>query len=112
MQDLNLVVLKGRIVQDAELKEVSETAKVARFSVASHKRWKDKEGADQESVGFFDVEAWNGLAGVAEEFVKKGRKILVEGSLKQNTWEQDGQKRSRVLVVAKHLDIDLPRKDE
>jgi single-strand DNA-binding protein len=114
MANLNKVLLIGRLAKDPEVRTFPSGGKVAKFRFAvnftrSRKdpatgQWKDGESA------FIDVEAfnkqWEGaasgrqLADLVEQYLKKGNQIYVEGRLRMDQWEQDGQKRSRILIVA------------
>ena len=110
MNDLNTVTITGHIGADAEVRQAGD-AKVASFRLAVNRRWKDAEGKDMEAVDWIDVEAWKGLSEIAEKYAKKGRKVLINGLLRQDTWETDGKKRSRILIVARHLDVRLPQQN-
>ena len=112
MNDLNTVTITGHIGSDAEVRQAGD-AKVASFRLAVNRRWKGDKGEDREAVDWFDVEAWNGLSGIAEEYAKKGRKVLIHGLLRLDKWEtKEGEKRSRVIIIARHLDIRLPQKQQ
>jgi single stranded DNA-binding protein len=84
----------GNVVADAELKEIGEKkTKLAQFTVAVNRR---REGREPE-VSFFDVKAWSYAAENARGF-KKGDFVYVEGELKQERWEKDGKKNSKVII--------------
>lgn len=93
---VNKVFLIGRLTNDVELKVTPQGKNVASFSVAVDKQ--TGEGAD-----FFEVTAWEKLAELLDQYVHKGSKIHIEGSLQQQTWEQDGKKRSKVSIVARDV---------
>lgn len=93
----NVVVLRGRLTRDPESRQVGEHTKVS-FSLAVN-RYGDK-------VSFFDVEAWRRPAEIVQAYVTKGKLITVNGYLDQQTWEQDGHKRSKVVVVARDVELD------
>lgn len=75
---------------------------VLEVPIAVNERFK-KEGETVETVSFIDVVFWGRTAEVVNEFLVKGSPILVEGRLKQDTWEKDGQKRSKLKVVAEQM---------
>lgn len=95
-RSVNQVFLIGRLTNDVEMKVTPQGKNVASFSIAVDKQ--SGEGAD-----FFEVTAWEKLAELVNQFVGKGSKIHVQGSLQQQTWEQDGKKRSKVSVVARDV---------
>lgn len=102
MPNFNQVTLVGNAVRDPELRYTPGGAAVCEFSIAVNERWKDKNGQQQERVGFFDCVAWARLAEVIAEYVKKGKPILVSGRLTQDRWEDKntGQKKSRIRITA------------
>ena len=102
MSDLNSVVLVGRLARDPELRYTPQGAAVAEFTVASNRKFTKKDGERVEEVIFVDVVAWNRMAEVAAEYLKKGRPVAVAGSLIQDRWEDEtsGQKRSKIRIQA------------
>lgn len=105
MSDLNSVVLVGRLVRDPELRYTPQGAPVCEFTLASNRRFTKKDGDKVEEVIFVDAVAWNRLAEISAEYLKKGRMIVVSGQLSQDRWEdkETGQKRSRIRVQAQTL---------
>ena len=97
---MNKVILMGNLTRDVELKFLQSGTAVANFGLAMNERWKDAAtGEDKENVTFVEVEAWNRQAEVINEYFVKGSQILIEGSLKFESWEaQDGTKRNRLKV--------------
>ena len=93
-KSVNQVTLLGRLTKDPETKTTTTGKNVTSFTLAV-----DKFGS-QEGTDFFDVNAWEKTGDLVSKYVSKGSKLLVTGRLQQQTWEQDGQKRSRILVVA------------
>lgn len=100
--DVNSVVLVGRLAKDAELRYTANGIAVCRLTLAVN-RYGGKEGGRQTS--YIDVSVWSSLAERLHDYLLKGRQICVQGELRQNRWEQDGQNRSRVEVVAQHLQM-------
>ena len=93
-KSVNQVILLGRLTRDVELRTTTSGKNVASFSLAVDK------GGNQEGADFFDITAWDKLAELLDIYTSKGSKVLVQGRLTQDTWEQDGQKRSKVSVTA------------
>ncbi|HHU88310.1 MAG: single-stranded DNA-binding protein [Sphaerochaetaceae bacterium] len=114
--DTNIVVLIGRLTRDSELKYTSGGTAVSRFSIAVN-RMKRSGDQREEEVSFFDIVVWGKFAEVLNPYLTRGKQVCVEGELRQSRWEQDGQSRSRVEVVARNLqllgggpssDVDMP----
>jgi len=96
---LNKVMLIGRLTGEPEVRPLP-SGKVASFSVAVNKKYKDKNGEWKEEAYFFDVESYGQLAERVGTF-GKGYQILIEGELRQDRWETPtGEKKSKVKVVA------------
>ena len=111
--DFNSVVLIGRLTRDPELKYVPSGAPVCSFSVATNRKWTTAEGQKAEEVSFFDVDVWKKLAETCAMFLKKGRPVLVLGSLKQSRWTDSAtqQTRSRIRIVAQQVQFLGPKPD-
>lgn len=92
------VIIGGRITRDVELKTLNDGTAVAGFSVAVN-------GYKKEDVSFFEMSAFGKTAENIAKFFKKGNNILVDGTLKQETWEKDGQKRSKTKIVVDRFDF-------
>lgn len=95
-KSVNQVILLGRIVQDIEVRTTTSGKNVAQFSLAV-----DKAGS-QEGADFFEVTAWEKLAELLGQYTHKGSKVLVQGRLQQDSWDDkdSGKKRSKVTVTA------------
>lgn len=93
---MNSVTLVGRLATDIDLKEVTGGSKVSSFILAVDR--------NAEEADFFRVKAWNAQAEAAAEHLVKGRRIGVEGTLRQDTYEKDGEERKAVSVVARRLE--------
>lgn len=98
---MNLVILKGYITRDPELRYTPNGTPIAGFGLAVNERWTDKEGNKMERVNFFDIEAWAKRGETIAQWFKKGSPILITGKLKQDTWDdkETGQKRSKIKVT-------------
>lgn len=95
----NKVILMGNLTRDPEVRTTPNGQSVANFSLAVNRTWKGADGNQQESVSYIDCVAWGRTGEVIAQYMQKGRPILVSGRLDQRSWEQDGQKRSKVEVV-------------
>lgn len=97
----NKVILLGNTTRDPELKYTPRGTAIARIGLAVNRKWKDESGALKEEVSFIDIDAFGRQAETIGQYVKKGRPLLVEGRLKQESWEdkQTGQKKSKIKVV-------------
>lgn len=104
-KSLNQVTLLGRLTRDPELRQTPNGASVASFSLALNRSYKDSAGEWQEQTDFIDCVAWGPLAERLERMVKRGQRLLVNGRLSQRSWEQDGQKRSKVEVVINDMTL-------
>lgn len=109
MATFNKAILVGRLTRDPEVRPVGDS-RVAKFTIAVNNRKKDN-GQWVDDPIFIACEAWNNssggrrLADTVEQYVKKGSQILVEGSLKLDTWvdKQSGQKRERIVIVVRDV---------
>jgi single-strand DNA-binding protein len=99
-KSLNQVILMGNLTRDPELRTTPNGQSVCSFSLAVNRSYTGSDGQQQDSVDYFDVTAWAKLGELVNQYLSKGRKCLVMGRLSQRSWEQDGQKRSKVEVVA------------
>jgi single-strand DNA-binding protein len=90
----------GNLTRDPELRQTPNGQSVVSFSLALNRAYKDQSGEWQEATDFIDVVAWGPLAERVSQYLNKGRRALVQGRLQSRAWEQDGQKRSKVEVLA------------
>lgn len=109
---LNRSQIIGNVTREPEVR-VAGTQKVATFSVATNFSWMDKAtGQRKEKAEFHNVVAWGKLAEIAQNYIRKGGKIFVEGRMQTRDWEgEDGVKRYRTELVAENM-ILLDRKGE
>lgn len=101
----NKVVLMGNLTRDPELRSIPSGQQVASFSLAVNRTWKNANGEQQEAVDYIDCNAWGKPAEIITQYMTKGSAILVSGRLQQRTWEQEGQKRSKVEVVVEDFNF-------
>ena len=97
MAALNKVLVIGNLGKDPEVRMAGE-AKVASFSVAVTERYNDRNGQRQEKTEWVNVELWARLAEIAEQYLKKGSPVYVEGKLETQSWDKDGEKRYKTIV--------------
>jgi single-strand DNA-binding protein len=114
MANFNKVILAGNLTRDPELRYTPKGTAVARITLAVNRTWKSESGESKEEVSFVDVDIWGRQAEVISQYMKKGRPLLVEGRLKQDTWEDKNtkQKQSKLKVVLESFSfIDSNRGD-
>ncbi len=117
MANLNKVMLIGRLTRDPEVRTFSNGGKVAKFGFAVNNRKKNPQtGQWEDDPVFLDVEAFNRgdfgkNADLVEQYLAKGRQVFIEGHLKLDQWEKDGQKRSRLVIVLDNMQFLEPRTD-
>lgn len=94
------VTVVGNLTADPELKTTKTGSSVLRVGVAVNRRWKNKQDEWEEETSFFDVNAWGELADNVASSLSKGSRVIVSGRLEQQSWEKEGQKQSKVVLVA------------
>ena len=104
-KSVNKVILVGNVGQDPEVKYTASGVPVAKVSIATNERFKDKSDQWQDRTEWHSVVAWQRLAEIVGEYVHKGSKLYVEGKLQTSTWEdkQNGQKKYRTEIVAREI---------
>jgi single-strand DNA-binding protein len=102
-RSFNQVILMGNLTRDPELRQIPSGQSVCSFSLALNRSYKNSEGEWQEATDFVDIVAWAQLGERVAQYVTKGRPVLVNGRLQSRSWEQDGQKRSKLEVVAQDV---------
>lgn len=100
-RSLNKVLLIGNLGSDPELRYTSSGVAVATFSIATNIRWTDAEGNVQEKTEWHNIVAWRKLAEICGEWLKKGRRVYVEGRLQTRTWDdKNGVKHWKTEIIA------------
>ncbi len=99
-RSLNQVTLMGNLTRDPELRQTPNGQNVTSFSLALNRSYKDSGGEWQEATDYIDIVCWGPLAERVAQYLSKGRRCLVQGRLQSRSWEQDGQKRNKVEVLA------------
>ena len=102
--DVNKVIIVGRLTRDPEIRTTPQGVSVTNFGVATNFVYKNQEGQKTEQVEFHNVVAWRKLAEIVGQYMKKGRRVMVEGRLQTRNWEaNDGTKRQRTEIVADNV---------
>ncbi len=108
---LNKAMVIGNLTRDPELKALPSGVKVASFSVATNRVWKDKNGVKQENVDYHNVVVFGRQADIVGQYMKKGSSILVEGRMQTRSWEDGtGQKKYRTEIIAERIQFG-PRRE-
>jgi single-strand DNA-binding protein len=104
MASLNKVMIIGNVGSDPEMRFTPNGSPVTTFRMATSRTYTTAEGERKQETEWFSVVSWNKLAETCNQFLNKGKRVYVEGSLRTRSWDgQDGQKRSRVEVVANRV---------
>ena len=101
----NLVVLRGNVGKDAELKTISTGSACSVFSLATTEKWKDKNGVKQEKTEWHTCELWGKQAEALSKYVTKGKQVEVIGSIKYESWEKDGVTKYFTKIMVKDFDF-------
>lgn len=102
---LNKAIIIGNITRDIELKALPSGIKVASFSVATNRVWKDKAGTRQESADYHNVVVFGRQAETVAQYMKKGSQVLIEGRMQTRSWDNKdtGAKNYRTEIIADHV---------
>lgn len=99
---LNKVILVGNLGRDPEVRSMQSGDKVANLAIATSERWRDREGNQQERTEWHRVVIFGKVAEIAERYLKKGSKVLIEGQLQTRKWQdQSGQDRYTTEIVVR-----------
>jgi single-strand DNA-binding protein len=102
--DLNRATIIGRLTRDIELRNLPSGNSVASFSLATNRRWTSKEGQAQEQTEFHNIVLWGKIAEIANQYLKKGARVYIEGRLQTRDWTgQDGVKRYRTEIIGENM---------
>ena len=105
MKSVNKVILIGNLGKDPEVKYTPQGTPVAKFSLATNERYKDKDGNWQDRTEWHNIVLWQRLAEIAGEYLKKGGKVYIEGRLQTHSWDdkQSGQKKYMTEIIGNDL---------
>jgi single-strand DNA-binding protein len=99
-RSLNQVTLMGNLTRDPDLRQTPNGQSVCSFSLALNRSYKNQSEEWVETTDYVDIVAWGALGERISQYLAKGRRCLVQGRLQSRSWEQDGQKRNKVEVLA------------
>ncbi len=105
MASYNRVILLGNLTRDIELRYTNSRLAICQNAIAVNDRRKNASGEWIDETSFVDVTFFGRTAEVVSEYLSKGSPIFVEGRLKQDTWEKDGQKRSKLHVIVDRMQL-------
>ncbi len=103
MNSLNRVSLIGNVTATPEIKETPSGQKVASFSLATNRTYKDANGEKQDQAEYHNIVVWGKLADITEQYITKGKKLYIEGRLQTRSWETDSGKRYKTEIVGESL---------
>lgn len=112
MASYNRVMLIGNLTRDIELRHTPGGTAVTDIGLAVNDRRKNTQGDWVDEVTYVDITLWGRTAEIASEYLRKGSPVFIEGRLKYETWEVEGQKKSRLKVVGERLQLLGTRPDD
>lgn len=113
MNQLNSIILEGNVVKKAEFSEPKTGFQVCKFPLAVNRKTKTPDGETKEEVSYFDVETYGQMAENCYKWCDRGQGVRVVGRLKQSRWEENNVKKSKVYVIAEHVEYKFSKpKDE
>ncbi len=105
MRSINKVMVLGNLTKDPEFKEFDSGKRCAKFSVATNRNWLNKDGEKQTHTDFHNVIAWEKLAEICRDYLKKGAPVLLEGRLSNSSFEKEGRKFHRTEIFVDQLNL-------
>ena len=103
---INKCIIVGHLGQEPKIQQLPSGGAVTSISVATSESWKDKNTGQQESrAEWHRIVFFNKLAEIAGQYLKKGSKVYIEGSLRTRTWDKDGEKRYTTEIVANEMQM-------
>ncbi len=103
---INKVILVGNLGRDPETRYLPSGDPVTSFSIATSEGWRDKQsGQTQERTEWHNIVCFKRLAEIASEYLRKGSKVYLEGQLRTQSWDKDGQKHYRTEIVAREMQM-------
>ena len=110
---VNKVILVGNLGRDPELRSTTSGQQVASFSLATNRRWKDRDGNRQDQTEWHNIVCWGRQAEVAAQYLTKGKQIYIEGRIQQSSWDdrQTGEKRYKTEIVCENFQMMGSRSD-
>jgi len=105
MSNLNQVIIMGNLTKKPSARSTTSGKSVADLSLASNRTFRDSNGNEIKDTVYVDIEVWGKTAESCSKYLDKGSPILVDGRLKLDKWEKDGQKYSKLKVVGSQLPL-------
>lgn len=102
MLSYNKVMIAGNLTRDVEVRYLATGTPVTTLGLASNRKYKTN-GESKEDTVFVDVEVWGKQAELCSQYLSKGRNVFIEGRLKFDSWEDEGKKKSKLLVTAEYV---------
>ena len=102
---INVVVISGNLTRDPELRHTNSGTAILSFGVAVNDRMKDRDGSWVDRPNFVDVTVFGARAEALSRYLSKGTKVALSGKLRYSSWERDGQKRSKLEVIAEEIEF-------
>lgn len=102
-RDLNKVLLIGNLTYDPEVRETPSGRSVCGFRIATKRMWNTKDGEKKEQAQYHRIVAWDQLSKICGKYLKKGRRVYIEGRLVNREYEKDSEKRAVTEIVAEDL---------
>lgn len=100
-RSINKAIILGNLTRDPEMRYTPQGNAVTSFAVATNRQWNTEDGSSKEAVEFHNIVAWNKLAEICSQLLKKGTKVYIEGRLQTRNWEDDkGVKHYKTEIVA------------
>ena len=106
-KSVNKVILVGHLGKDPEVKYTPSGTPVAKFSLATNERYKDKDGNWQDRTEWHNITAWQRTAEIAGEYLKKGSQVYIEGRLRTDSWDDKntGEKKYRTEIIVNDISL-------
>lgn len=101
----NKVVLVGNLTRDVEIRYSQSGSAIGNVGIATSRKWKSATGEQKDEVMFIDLTFFGRTAEIANQYIKKGSKVLIDGRLSFQQWEKDGQKRSKHVITVENLQM-------
>lgn len=113
MASVNKVILVGRLGKDPEIRSTPQGTSVTKFTIATDERFTDRSGEKQERTEWHNIVAWGKLAEICGQYLKKGKLVYIEGSIRTDSWDdkESGQKRYRTEIIANTMQM-LDRRED
>ena len=104
MNQLNSIILEGNVVKKAVLSKPTAGFVVCKFPLADNRKTKSPDGEQHEEVSYFDIETYGEMAEKCSKYCDKGQGVRVVGRLKQSRWKENDVSKSKIYVVAEHVE--------